>query len=432
VNIRLIAARILMKVLYDGLSLTTALDQAFAKINSPQDKAFIQALCYGVCRHYHRLDFILSTLLDKPLKDKEIKTLALAGLFQLAHMRLKPYAAVSETVVAANKKPWAKAVLNAVLRNYLREQVALEEQANSVETAATSHPAWLIERIRQDWPEQAPDILLHNNQQPPMTLRVNLAKTTLEDYLVQMADHNLGCTTSACCPSAITLQRPVAVELLPGFNEGMVSVQDGAAQLAAWLLNAQAGQRVLDVCAAPGGKTSHILETQAHLQELVAVDIDASRLAQVQDNLQRLGQHASLKVGDASQPHTWWDGQLFDRIVVDAPCSATGVIRRHPDIKLLRRAEDIDPLAITQQAILQAAWAMLAPGGLLLYATCSIFKQENEQQIARFLADHDDATEQPLAMPGNSQWGVTGLHGRQILTGMAGMDGFYYALLRKH
>jgi 16S rRNA (cytosine967-C5)-methyltransferase len=421
-----------MKVLYDGQSLTTALDQAFANIDSAKDKAFIQALCYGVCRYFHRLDFILSELLDKPLKDKEIKTLTLAGLYQLAYMRVKPYAAVSETVLAANKKPWAKAVINAILRNYLREQANLELKANSAETAATSHPAWLVERIRQDWPDQAQDIMLQNNQQPPMALRVNLAKVSLDDYIKCLVEQNISGNLVDCCPSAIILQRPVAVELLPGFADGLVSVQDTAAQLAAQLLDPQAGQRVLDICAAPGGKTSHILEMQPQLQELVAVDIEAGRMAQVQDNLQRLGLQATLKTGDASQPSAWWDGQVFDRILLDAPCSATGVIRRHPDIKLLRRAEDIAQLALVQQAILQSAWTMLASGGMLLYATCSIFKQENEQQIASFLANHPDATEQALPnADAGTTWGIAGRHGRQILTGDAAMDGFYYALLRK-
>jgi 16S rRNA (cytosine967-C5)-methyltransferase len=274
--------------------------------------------------------------------------------------------------------------------------------------------------------------MLQNNQQPPMALRVNLAKVSLDDYIKCLVKQNISGNLVDCCPSAIILQRPVAVELLPGFADGLVSVQDTAAQLAAQLLDPQAGQRVLDICAAPGGKTSHILEMQPQLQELVAVDIEAGRMAQVQDNLQRLGLQATLKTGDASQPSAWWDGQVFDRILLDAPCSATGVIRRHPDIKLLRRAEDIAQLALVQQAILQSAWTMLASGGMLLYATCSIFKQENEQQIASFLANHPDATEQALPnADAGTTWGIAGRHGRQILTGDAAMDGFYYALLRK-
>lgn len=423
-----------MKVLYDGLSLTTAIDQAFANCSSvsAKDKAFIQALCYGVCRYYHRLDFILSELLDKPLKDKEVKTLALAGLFQLAYMRVKPYAAVSETVVAASKKPWAKSVINAVLRNFLRRQTDLEQLANQSETAAISHPAWLIERIRNDWPDQVQALLQENNKQPPMTLRVNLTKGSLADYQARLTENGLEHTCYTFCPSALTLRKPVAVEQLPGFAEGWVSVQDGAAQLAAVLLDVQPGQRVLDMCAAPGGKTSHILEIQPALESMVAVDIDEKRLAQVKDNLHRLDLHAQLIIGDASLPQNWWDGQLFDRILVDAPCSATGVIRRHPDIKLLRRPEDISQLVSEQKAILRAAWTMLAKGGLLLYATCSVFKAENEQQIADFLAEHADASELSIATCHPGEWGIARLHGQQILTGDASMDGFYYALLRKH
>lgn len=426
-NTRLIAARVLSRVLQDGQSLTAALDNALQAVESGKDRAFIQAVCYGVCRQYHRLDFILSQLLDKPLKDTDVKALALVGLYQLKFMRVKPHAAVSETVLAARKKPWAKSLINAVLRTYLREQEGLEDKADKEQTAAVSHPGWLIKQIEQDWPEQAQKILLENNQQPPMVLRVNLSRTNRDHYLQALMNQDIAAVAVSFCPSAIMLDKPVSVDLLPGFADGLVSVQDTAAQLAAELLDVQPGHRVLDVCAAPGGKTAHILESQPQVKELVAVDIDESRLRRVSENCQRLNLQAKLVVGDAANPGDWWDGKPFDRILLDAPCSALGVIRRHPDIKLLRRAEDIKPLLALQKNILQAVWPLLAPGGLLLYATCSILKQENEQQVQAFLAEHDDAVELSI----EADWGSAGACGRQILTGESAMDGFYYARIRK-
>lgn len=426
-NTRLVAARVLSRVLQDGQSLTAALDNALQAIESGKDRAFIQALCYGVCRQYHRLDFILGQLLDKPLKDMDVKALALVGLYQLKFMRVKPHAAVSETVLATRKKPWAKSLINAVLRTYLREQEGFEEKADKEQTAAVSHPAWLIKQIEQDWPEQAQKILSENNRQPPMVLRVNLSRTSRDHYLQALMDQDIAAVAVSFCPSAIILDKPVPVELLPGFDQGLVSIQDAAAQLAAELLDVQPGHRVLDVCAAPGGKTAHILESQPQLKELVAIDIDESRMQRVSENLQRLGLQAKLVVGDAANPGGWWDGKPFDRILLDAPCSALGVIRRHPDIKLLRRAEDIQQLQALQKSILQTVWPLLASGGLLLYATCSILKQENEQQVQVFLAEHDDAVELPI----EADWGSAGKCGRQILTGESVMDGFYYARISK-
>jgi len=426
-NTRLVAAQVLSRVLQDGQSLTAALDKAFLAVESAKDRAFIQALCYGVCRQYHRLDFILSQLLDKPLKDANVKALALVGLYQLKFMRVKPHAAVSETVLGARKKPWAKSLINALLRTYLREQEGLEHKADKCQVAALNHPDWLIKQIEQDWPEQALRIFLENNQQPPMVLRVNLAKTSREDYLQLLTGQDIAAQIISFCPPAIRLDKPVLVDLLSGFADGLVSVQDTAAQLAAGLLDVQPGHRVLDVCAAPGGKTAHILESQPQLKELVAVDIDETRMQRVRENLQRLSLQATLVVGDAAKPEAWWDGKPFDRILLDAPCSALGVIRRHPDIKLLRRAEDIGQLQVLQKSILQAVWPLLAPGGLLLYATCSILKQENEQQVQAFLTEHSDAVELPI----DTDWGVAEACGRQILTGESTMDGFYYARLKK-
>ena len=426
-NTRQIAARVLTRVLQDGQSLTAALDAALPSVELDKDRAFIQALCYGVCRYFYRLDFILSELLTKPLKDVEVKSLALVGLYQLNYMRVKSYAAVSETVLATRKKPWAKALINALLRSYLRDQVSLEQKADAMQWSAISHPKWLVKQIELDWSEQAKSVFVENNQQPPMALRVNLSQISQADYLQQLAEKGIEATAVDFCPSAIVLKQSVGVDLLPGFAKGLVSVQDVAAQLAAGLLNVQAGQRVLDVCAAPGGKAAHILESQQRIKRLVAVDIDESRMLRVSENILRLNFSADLVVGDAANPEAWWDGEVFDRILLDVPCSALGVIRRHPDIKLLRKPEDIQALRDVQQRILKAVWPLLASDGVMLYATCSILKQENEQQIAVFLDEHPDAVEVPIA----ADWGFAVSHGRQILPGDSAMDGFYYALIKK-
>lgn len=427
-NTRWIAARIITRVLQDGQSLTSALDSALKTVESAQDKAFIQAICYGVCRTYHRLDFILNALIDKPLKVWEVKALILIGLYQLNYMRVKPHAAVSETVQAARSLPWARALINAVLRNYLRKRDDLEQKADQIKSVALSHPDWFIEQLEQDWSGQAEKILLENNLPPPMTLRVNLAKTTREHYLQLLVEQGLSAQAVSFCTTGLILDRPMPIEALPSFADGWVSVQDTAAQLAAELLAVQPGQRVLDVCAAPGGKTAHILELQPDVSALVAVDIDENRMLRVRENLARLGLQATLIVADAAKPDDWWDSKTFDRILLDAPCSATGVIRRHPDIKLLRRVEDIAALVTTQKTILSAIWPLLSSGGMLLYATCSVLKQENEGQIQDFLSAHPDAKELPITADG---WGIPQKCGRQILTGESAMDGFYYARLVK-
>jgi 16S rRNA (cytosine967-C5)-methyltransferase len=424
----LVAARVLTQVLQNGQSLTLALDNGLKTVLSNQDKAFAQAICYGVCRYFHRLDFILNALLDKPLKVPEVKVVILIGLYQLKFMRVKPHAAVSETVQVVRKQPWAKALVNAVLRNYLRQQEALEQQADQVKTAKFSHPEWLVQQFEHDWPEQAQNLLFENNQPPPMALRVNLKKTTRQHYLQLLTEQNLSAQAARFCEAGIILDSPVPIQALAFFAEGWVSVQDSAAQLAARQLETQPGHRVLDICAAPGGKTAHILEQQRDLKELVAVDIDANRMLRVKENLTRLDLQATLITADAANPNAWWDGNPFERILLDAPCSATGVIRRHPDIKLLRRHEDICTLATLQKTILNAIWPLLSPGGILLYATCSVLKQENEEQIQAFLSTHDDARELPIDAVG---WGLAGMCGRQILTGESSMDGFYYARIVK-
>ncbi len=411
-----------MRVL-DGQFLTTALENALVSAENLRDRAFTQALCYGICRHFHQIEFVLNHLVEKPIKDDEIKALALVGLYQLAFMRVKPHAAVSETVQSVpRKKVWAKNLLNGIFRRFLREREQLDNLIQQHKVAKLSHPTWLIDLIQHDWgDEKTQAILKTNNELPPMILRVNLSKASRETYLSLLKNESIEAEYVEECQTAIRLIKPVPVEVLPYFFEGWVSVQDTAAQLAAELLNTQAGQRVLDLCAAPAGKMAHILELQPQI-DLTAVDIDAQRMERVKATCHRLDLKATLIVGDATKPKMWWGGELFDRILLDAPCSALGVIRRHPDIKLLRRASDIKELQTLQQQILVSAWQMLKPNGILLYATCSILKQENEQQIALFLENHADAQEIPLS---------DGFHGRQILTGESGMDGFFYAKLIK-
>ena len=407
--------------------MTAALEAAWEQVQDAQEKAFIQALCYGTVRQYYRLEFILNQLVNKPIKakDVQIKVLALLGLYQLRYMRVKDHAAVSETVAVMHKKQWAKALLNAVLRRYLREQDELEALADK--HVAYAHPDWMIKAIKAEWGSEAKQIFFANNQSPPMSLRVNARFCQRDTYLAILAEQDIEASALEYSAQGIILAEPVAVDKLPKFADGWVSVQDEAAQLAAQLLDAQAGDRVLDVCAAPGGKTTHILELQSELKTMLAIDIDAQRLTRIQENLTRLHLHAELIAADATQPESWWDGVLFERILLDAPCSALGVVRRHPDIKLLRRAEDIAQLQALQQEILQAIWNLLAPGGVLLYATCSVLQQENECQIERFLQQHDDAQEILI----EADWGIKRPFGRQILTGSQSMDGFYYARLQK-
>ena len=405
--------------------------------NDPREQPFIQSLCYGVVRWYFRLDAILDQLLTKPLraKDSDIHLLALLGLYQIAYSRVKPHAAVSETVAAVGRKKWAKSLLNGVLRNYLRNQSALDAAADRTESGSTAHPEWLVAAIRTDWPEQAAQVMAANNAHPPMVLRVNRQQISREEYRQRLSAEGLEAIASEQCDTALTLWQAVAVERLPEFQQGWVSVQDSAAQLAASLLDLKPGQRLLDACAAPGGKSVLILEQQPELAELVAVDNVAERAKRIRQNLTRVGVTATVVVGDAAEPDQWWDGVLFDRILLDVPCSATGVIRRHPDIKLLRTPEDVEQLLSIQRRLLTAAWSMLAPEGVLLYATCSLLRCENEQQIEWFLEQQSDAGEWPI----DAEWGRATRHGRQILTGDNvscvdsisdhGMDGFYYARL---
>ncbi|MDF9392465.1 MULTISPECIES: 16S rRNA (cytosine(967)-C(5))-methyltransferase RsmB [Methylococcus] len=424
---RMLAAAALHDVVVDRHSLTWALGKRLPSLPDARDRAFVQSLCYGVIRAFEPLDFLLGSLATKPIRDPEIRLLALIGLHQLRSMNVKPHAAVSETVEAAGRKSWAKPLLNAILRNYLRRKEELECRALQDPASRDAHPAWLRNRLAADWPERWESLVQQNNLPPPMTLRINPLKDDRAAYLARLADAGIAARPCHHSPWGLTLESPVPVEALPGFAEGWVSVQDEAAQLAAPLVGAEPGERILDLCAAPGGKTLHMIELCRGDIQAVAVDIDADRCVRIRENLEREGLSAKVIAGDARAPESWWDGCPFDRILLDAPCSATGVIRRHPDIKLLRQARDLDTLNELQAAILAAAWPLLKPGGTLVYATCSVIRAENDLQMKRFLETHADAAE----LPPTADWGIPLRHGRQILTGESGMDGFFYARLRK-
>ena len=427
---RATAAQCLQRVIYEGESLTEVLqDPAVANLNQ-HDQALLRDMCFGTLRWHERLSAILKLLVKKALKpaDKDVECLLRIGLYQIMYQRTPDHAAVNETVKATKKlkKDWAGKLVNGVLRNFLREQAELVAQADKHIPARHAFPAWLLTRLQQAWPQDWEAILTASNTHAPMTLRVNQRQHSTRAYQASLQAAGIAADAVPVVDSALILQHPVGVEQLPGFFSGAVSVQDAAAQLAAGLLDCQPGMRVLDACAAPGGKTSHLLEKTDGLQ-LIAVDSSESRLQRVTENLSRLNLSAQLISADAGEVAEWWDGQAFDRILLDAPCSATGVIRRHPDIKVLRRASDIAELQQEQAQLLNNLWHTLRPGGQLLYATCSILPDENSRQVEAFLADHPDATLAPMS----ADWGHAQAAGQQILPGEHGMDGFYYALLNK-
>lgn len=429
-SVRQQSTLVLVEVMTHSKSLAAVIPKFNADL-SDKDQALLQELCFGVCRHLHRIQHIVKRLVAKPLKTKDHDILALIylGIYQLLYTRIPDHAAIGATVDVALhlKKPWAKAMLNGVLRNVQRQQESFDAQWQDDPTYRYSHPKWFVQALRGAWPNAWPAILEANNAHPPFTLRVNQQHISRDHYLLQLEERQLPATATPHSPFGITLLTPVKVTQLPHFSDGYVSVQDEAAQLAAPLLDVQPGNRVLDACCAPGGKTCHILEAQPQLGQLVALDHDADRMTRVAENLQRLGLTAMLITGDASEPTSWWDGIAFDRILLDAPCSATGVIRRHPDIKLLRRASDIDKLAELQGQILAALWQTLKPGGRLVYATCSALPQENEQVVAAFIAATEDA--EHIAI--DAQWGIERPFGRQLFATQDGHDGFYYAAIHK-
>ncbi|QDF68390.1 16S rRNA (cytosine(967)-C(5))-methyltransferase RsmB [Shewanella sp. SNU WT4] len=422
-NLRALAAKALFDVLEKGLSLSVALPNQQQHLTNGKDKALLAEICYGVMRALPQLDKCVSDCLSKPFKGKQriIYQLLLVGCYQLYFTRIPPHAAISETAEACRQLKFEGMVkvINGVLRTIQRNATEL---STSNDTLKFNTPAWIIKRLQQAYPDDWQHVIEQSHQRPPMWLRNNRNHQTRDEYLALLAQADIAASAGSS-PDSILLESPKDVGILPGFFDGAVSVQDGAAQWAATLLAPKDGELILDACAAPGGKSCHILE-QADCQ-LVAVDFDENRLQRVKENMQRLQFTAEIIHGDAANIDSWWQGNKFDRILLDAPCSATGVIRRHPDIKWLRKSQDIEELAELQRQILDHCWQWLQPGGQLLYATCSILPQENALQIQAFLERTKDATLVPIAQqaPAETGW--------QILPGTQAMDGFYYALLHK-
>jgi 16S rRNA (cytosine967-C5)-methyltransferase len=422
---RAVAAQVMLAV-EQGQSLSQCLPPALSRLPENERPA-LQALCFGTCRWFFRLDGELQSRLKKPLKqpDRVIHHLMLVALFQLRHSQQANYAVLNETVEAcrALDKPHLTGLVNGLLRAAEREG----EPATENDSMGLSHPPWMVEKLRHNWPHDWQAILDTNNTQAPMTLRVNARRFNRDAYLDLLCAAGIQAQATRFAPHGIQLAAPVPVDRLPYFADGAVSVQDEAAQLCTTLLDLAPGQRVLDACAAPGGKTCAILEACEGLAEVVAIDESAYRLPRIDENLARLDLHATVQQADAANTDQWWDGQFFDRILLDVPCSATGVIRRHPDIKLLRRESDIVPLAAIQLGLLSALWQTLKPGGRLVYATCSVFPQENHRIIRRFLKQTDDSA---LLEP-DLLWGRETDAGRQLLPVPQGHDGFFYAVLEK-
>ena len=387
------------------------------------ERAAIQDLAYGTLRFLPRFVALLDALVDKPLKDARLRALLLVALYQLAYTRTAPHAVVDHAVRACEALGLtsAKGLTNGVLRSFLRQRAALEARAQRSEEVRYCHPQWWIDKVRAQYPAHYAAVLEAGNQRPPLVLRVNRRRASIADYLELLARHGLN--GEVCGESAVLLEKPMPAERIPGWGEGLVSVQDAAAQLAAPLLDARDSMRVLDACAAPGGKTAHVLELVA--AQLTALDNDGARLERVGSNLVRLGLNARVICGDAREPAAWWDGSPYDRILADVPCSASGVARRHPDIKWLRRATDIAQFAQVQARMLDALWQLLASGGKLLYATCSVFHEENSEQLARFLERHRDATRLSISAVDHARSPA----GQLLPDGRH--DGFFYALLQK-
>ncbi|TAJ80947.1 MAG: 16S rRNA (cytosine(967)-C(5))-methyltransferase RsmB [Gallionellaceae bacterium] len=416
-----LAAGIVGQVL-TGRNLNQTLEEVLRKhaAFSAQERGALQDICYGTLRYYGQLGKMLDALLGKPLQDQRLRELLLVALYQLQYSKAASHAVVDHAVRAAKKmNAAASGLVNAVLRNFLRRQSELLQLAAKTDEGRYSYPQWWIDAIKSQYGEQAESILEAGNQHPPMTLRANLRQSSTEQYLAQLQAQGIAARLVA--PQALWLEQPLPVDRLPGFLDGAVSVQDAGAQYAAMLLDVEDGMRVLDACAAPGGKTAHLLEMRNI--EMVAADKDARRLERVRENLQRLKLGATLLCGDAAEPANWWDGKTFDRILADVPCSASGVVRRHPDIKWLRRPSDIESFAKQQARILQALWPLLAGNGKLLYATCSVFARENQQVIDVFLSRHNDAKQTIIT--------AHDLYNGQLLPNDQ-HDGFFYALLQKN
>jgi 16S rRNA (cytosine967-C5)-methyltransferase len=426
-NLRADAAKVLHQILEEGQSARECLPLAQLP-HKDQDKAWLQEMVYGVLRNLPILQFWLRQLLDKPLKNrfKIVEQLIMLGFYQLAFSRVSQHAAVSETVAACQPLNTLamKGLVNAILRTFIREEMSQQEAPNK--QIASGLPKWLYKKLETEYQDGFVDLIANMQVKAPIWLRVNTRKISQAHFVKELEKADVEFSFSPKHPEALILSKGYDITSLPGFESGWFAIQDGAAQLAAHYLKPEQGETILDCCAAPGGKTCHLIEFEPNLTKTVALEIDEKRVTKIQENFVRLGHNADIVIGDASTPEKWWDGQLFDRILLDAPCSATGIIRRHPDIKWLRKAKDINVLVNLQKQILDAIWPLVKPGGTMLYATCSILPEENHLQISDFLSRtsnalldntfYNDSVDKP---------------GKQILPGDQQMDGFYYARLLK-
>ena len=428
---RLLAVKILCNVLQQQKKLSLILPEFNQQLDNNRDRAFLQELCYGLARWYHRLEIILEILIEKPLKarDLDIKILIMLGLYQFLYMRVPDHAVISTAVdiCPALRKAWAKNLVNALLRKFQRTQDKILLEAGEISDSELSHPYWLIELLKKDYPEKWMEICVANNRRAPMFLRINPAKTSRESYLQLLHDKGINATASEISSQGILLEIPVDTDLLPSFSDGYCSVQDLSAQMTPRFMDLNPDLRVLDACAAPGGKLIHLLESGINAKNLTALEPEKTRYQRTQESLKRLEFEPLLLNRDALETDTWWDGIFFDRILLDAPCSASGIIRRQPDIKLTRTPETLATITQLQNALLCKLWPLLKPGGKLLYVTCSVLHCENGQQIKMFLDHHQDAKTNNLHCEIGSATG----YGWQILPGDGNADGFFYALLEK-
>jgi 16S rRNA (cytosine967-C5)-methyltransferase len=432
---RSLSAYAVARILREGVTLDTALAGALGSANAALAPS-VRSLCYGALRGYYRHEAILARLLSQPVSslDYLVRALLSVALFELEDARTPAYAVVDAAVESARATDAARAggLINAVLRRYLRERTAIDAQIAGNPVTRHAAPIWLADRLRADWPVRWTQLLAAGDTQAPMWLRVNCRRGSTEDYLQRLQAAGIGARAEARVPFALVLDEPCDVQKLPGFAEGEVSVQDLAAQCVAFPLALPGAQRVLDACAAPGGKTALIAERRGDLARLVAVELDPKRLERVRDNLRRGALSAELIAGDATNPDAWADGARFDRILVDAPCSALGVIRRHPDIRLRKAPSEIDRLPQLQMRLLCALWPLLEPGGRLVYVTCTLTRSENRDLLAAFVRSTADAAVVPAeSWEGWPGFGQPDEFGRQILPGEAGADGFYYAALER-
>lgn len=420
---REVALNSLIQVVVHGRSLS----ELQSNINQHQHAALIREMVFGVCRWYFYLDRDAKQMLKKPLrkKDNDVLLVIFLGMYQLQFMKTSDHAAVHETVnlVQKIKKKWAKGLVNALLRQCSKKP----NDTIRKEDYFQSYPDWMIQKIKQDWSDKASDIVKYGNEKAETFLRINRTKTTTEQFVEKLSLKNISFNLNELLPSFVQLTQAENVMELPGFEQGLFYVQDGSAQMSAQLLDVKEGMKILDACAAPGGKTTHIAELADNLT-ITAVEKELQRIQRLKDNIQRLGHNINVVCGDASTPEEWSNGDSYDRILVDAPCSASGIMRRHPDIKILRRQDDIKALNILQSQILNALWPLLKTEGELLYCTCSIFKEENEQQITKFIEHHDDCVEVALKP---FDWSIQRPVGLQVLPDSHGFDGFYYAKLKK-